>query len=948
MTTTSSVETVKLRNHHLSLIVWPEGARILEVQSVDTGAHLVSWWPFKLDFPKLAGGIGQSESRDRRSQWRLHQSRDTLRFVREDPDGLVFERTITLPGDSRLFTVSLAVENTSQAYHVLSMAETAAVCPGSGGACPRAESGISNCHETAVIKRPGKYPERIAYEVFEQLKMERDDLEWAAFSDPVTDNLFCALLPEGHSVLSTRYHWWLEWSNEIHLEPGERYTADFGYAATGAVDLPLIVSEHFLAGFSRTSSAFSQTPSGKVTVYGLDEAAAGNRVSVRANGKELTSGKPLPAGREPMDVVVPQWRLGEGLRLEVSVAGKFGEATLAPSEEAHTYAQLDQLCRRAVEAAQSGGISTTKAATVLAVKRIVDSNGDKYADELRAMLEKAVFEASAVLDSPKEAVSFYSEAERAMQKRLADRIDIDSEVERLKGVLAQRYDLSIPRFREPDSAVGAFAAAKAIFEAVLVLNVHLDEDLLASAKRLLGDLTGLWRRYGQVFYETIHHGVLLCRLIPAYKLASKNEWLGLDEEAEVQAMILDLAAKIRRRGSKQFRLSNWHAMEQAPLAYLGALFPYVPGAAECLESARETFQWLLVHGTFADGGFWEMSPMYHWLTLEYLFHIAEAFLRTNKDLYHGEICGRRLWEMVDFLKRIAAPAGMVPALEDSGRTIPAGVLLALAKRLDDGELLFQVEAAFKRGSDTWGQRDPGAAGLFVPLEPPEPRRANRNSEVLVPSGKVIIRSPGRSLTFIFDFGPHGGWHGHSDKLSFEAFWRDVCLVPDAGSYKYEEALQWGWFKTAPAHNTVTLGESDRPAATGELLYFQEGRGIVTAGMQAPLSQTATHRREITFCDRALLIDDFLENVPGKEMLVWRMNSFAPIDLDGKVGRFKRGGVNVTITPVSQGLTGEVAEVPLMAEDSWAHTQPVQGWQLRFSKEAGGEAERILVRMDFSW
>ncbi|MCD6405761.1 MAG: heparinase II/III family protein [Planctomycetes bacterium] len=948
MATADSIETIKLRNHHLALIVWPEGARILEVQSVDTGAHLVSWWPFNLESPELAGGIGEAGSRDEPSPWRMEPSKDSLRFVRELPNGLVLEKTITLPGDSRLFTVSLAVENTSQAYHVFSLAETAAVCPGAGGACPEASSGISNCHETAVIKRPGKYPETITYEVFEQLEIEHDDLEWAAFSDPVTGNLFCALLPEGHSRVQTRYHWWLEWSNEIHLEPGERYTADFHYAATGAVDLPLVVSEYFLAGFSRTSDAFSQTPAGKVTVYGLDEAAAGNRVSVKADGKELTSGKPLPAGREPMDVVLPQWRREEGLHLEVSVAGKFGEGRLAPSGSAHMYGQLDQLCRRAVEAAESGGISTTKAATVLAIKRIVDSNGDKCADEIQAMLEKAIFEASAVLDSAEEAVPFYSEAERATQKRLADRIDIGSEVERLKGILAQRYDLSIPRFREPDSAVGAFAAAKAVFEAALVLNVHPDEDLLAAAKGLLADLTGLWRRYGQVFYETIHHGVLLCRLIPAYKLASENEWLSLDEEAEVQAMILDLAAKIRRRGSRQFRLSNWHAMEQAPLAYLGALFPYMPCAAKCLEGARDVFEWLLVHGTFADGGFWEMSPMYHWLTLEYLFHIAEAFLRTGEDLYHSDICGRRLLEMVDFLKRIAAPAGMVPALEDSGRTIPAGVLLALAKRLDDGELLFQVEAAFRRDSDTWGRRDFGALGLFVPLEPPDPRAPNRGSEVLVPSGKLIVRSPSRNLTFVFDFGPHGGWHGHSDKLSFEAFWRDVCLVPDAGSYKYEDSLQWDWFKTAPAHNTVTLGESDRPPATGRLLYFEEGRGFVTAGMQAPLSQTATHRREITFCDRALLVDDFLENVPSGEMLVWRMNSFVPIELDGRVGSFKRGNISVTVTPVSQGLAAEVAEVPLMGETPSTKMELAQGCQLRFSKSACGDSDRILVRMDFSW
>lgn len=935
----SAPRTVKLRNHHLTLRIQPESGRILEVESLASGNHLVSWWPFKIRVPDRAGGIGETSAPAGAAPFECEEGPGFVRLTRDLPGGMVLEEKITLPADSLVFTVSVRLRNDSESVRTYALAEGAAVCPGFGGPCPRPESGISNCRQKAFTKRSGEEPRQIDYEVFESLRREHDDLQWVVFADPVSNDSLAVVLPPGHVVIRTEYHWWLEWTKTVTLSPGASYSADIHFAATGALNMPVLADEHFVAGFAGDPRGVTDLSGGHVHVYGLLPSSAGNPVSVSASGKEIVRDKPLGDGREPLVVPLPERSAGGDVELQVSVGAKFGQVRLSGQGVAELLALLDGECRKARSLADSGAISKEKAATVIAMKRIGILSLDLAPGAIESRLEGLLENARAVLASPLEAMPFYTEAEEALQRQIASDIDLDAEARILCDALAASYDLSKPRFRH--EGPGAFALAPKLLQAALYLSQRHDDEVLALFRARLSEMTALWARFGEILYETIHHGCLLCLLAPAAKIASASGLLDDEQEVEVQAMIMDLAAKIKRRGGMQPRLSNWWAMEDSALSWVGALFPYLPYADSYMEMGRETFYWLLAHGTLDDGAFWEMSPSYHMVTLKHLWHIAEAFRRKGQDYFAREVGGKRIGLMCRYVKSLAVLPGRLPAFDDSHGLMSPETMLALAKRLGDAELAWHADAAFAQEGTTRGLWD-----LFVPVRTPGPAEAVRRSHVLGPSGRLVMRSFCRNITVVVEYGPHGGWHGHNDKLSFELYWRDVCLSPDAGCYLYEDALHWDWFKTARAHNTVTIGERDQVPSAGSLEHFNEALGCTMAAVIAPTYPGVVHRREITMGDRTILVDDFLEGATHGEMMVWRMNSRVPFQIESGAALFERDGVTVRITPVTEGVTLEAAEVPLAGEGPGGGIEA--GWQLRISRPISHGSERLQVRIDLSW
>ena len=110
-----------------------------------------------------------------------------------------------------------------------------------------------------------------------------------------------------------------------------------------------------------------------------------------------------------------------------------------------------------------------------------------------------------------------------------------------------------------------------------------------------------------------------------------------------------------------------------------------------------------------------------------------------------------------------------------------------------------------------------------------------------------------------DFGPHGGGHGHADKLSLILYGLGRQLAPDPGSISYSVPLHKQWYWQTISHNTVTVDGASQIPAEGSLLFFRDSardRGFVAASAVCDTAVTGVLMRRTSILTRHGLVDVF--------------------------------------------------------------------------------------------
>jgi hypothetical protein len=94
------------------------------------------------------------------------------------------------------------------------------------------------------------------------------------------------------------------------------------------------------------------------------------------------------------------------------------------------------------------------------------------------------------------------------------------------------------------------------------------------------------------------------------------------------------------------------------------------------------------------------------------------------------------------------------------------------------------------------------------------------SGLLPSAGVATLRNPTNDHTIAIKFGPHGGGHGHFDKLTFISYAGGAHLAVDPGTQAYGAKSHTTWDKMTVAHNTLVVDETTQSPATGKLLDWQ--------------------------------------------------------------------------------------------------------------------------------
>ena len=215
---------------------------------------------------------------------------------------------------------------------------------------------------------------------------------------------------------------------------------------------------------------------------------------------------------------------------------------------------------------------------------------------------------------------------------------------------------------------------------------------------------------------------------------------------------------------------------------------------------------------------WEGSSSYHFYTLAALIAQVQVSENSGAGLHDDD----RLRAMFRMPVSLAFPDFRLPATNDCWYF--SSLLSDVCHGVPPSESFYEVaygwykEPVFARILERnyscrprtvveallYGEHLSDSGGRFV-----------AESAVLKPSGMAILRSKealDRQSCVLLKYGPHGGGHGHPDKLSISFYARGFPVATDLGTPGYGVDLNETWYRQTLSHNTVMIDGSSQPPA----------------------------------------------------------------------------------------------------------------------------------------
>ncbi|HEX3814441.1 MAG TPA: heparinase II/III family protein [Mycobacteriales bacterium] len=331
-----------------------------------------------------------------------------------------------------------------------------------------------------------------------------------------------------------------------------------------------------------------------------------------------------------------------------------------------------------------------------------------------------------------------------------------------------------------------------------------------------------------------------------------------------------------------FRHGNWQLACCAELLHVAGVIPEFGESAEWAAIAQDRLLEHLELDVYADGGHYERSPGYHTMCLNAL---QRAAIVGAENLGWNAIAEHpRFRAMHDWLITMAAPAGWVPAFQDSGIIWPAVSLLRGHHLLGDptykelarrwlGPDRLRDELAWLRPVDGV---DAATRFAAAPVARPDPA-----SRTLASSGYTVLRTGWDSadLTTVVNHGPYVGHelepHSHHAALDFVISGWGIPLAWEAGGPpSYDDPEYYRWFQATRGHNAVVLDEEfteDRKVQVTELHLGAETD--VFAGSHDGYSRR--HYRRISFHRGKPHFWLITDEVEGDGEAQWLLHGLAP-------------------------------------------------------------------------
>lgn len=344
---------------------------------------------------------------------------------------------------------------------------------------------------------------------------------------------------------------------------------------------------------------------------------------------------------------------------------------------------------------------------------------------------------------------------------------------------------------------------------------------------------------GRMFCQTLGEANWVVEVAPAYLEALPIMTTGDARKIEDGLFRPQVETILRNQTH-----GNWQVWHNAGVATVAIAL----GDDELLDIALNDpdhgYHAMMEKGVTADGWWYERSPGYHFYPLHAMICTAEAVRCRGIDLYQDDL--RALF--VGPLNSVYSDLTF-PAHNDGwhGVSLVSNAYLyeVAALRFGDGEFRDLLSRCYRgTGRSSW------TALLNGEEIRPDPAPLRLESCVYEDTGVAYLRSASR--TVVLKFGPHGGGHGHPDKLSISVHDGTKEIIPDLGTPGYGVPDHARWYRKSLAHSTVVVDGKDQNETEGNLVRFKatEDGGEVIAECTGAYNGV-TMRRSLSLSGKVL-------------------------------------------------------------------------------------------------
>lgn len=379
-----------------------------------------------------------------------------------------------------------------------------------------------------------------------------------------------------------------------------------------------------------------------------------------------------------------------------------------------------------------------------------------------------------------------------------------------------------------------------------LLQTHLASSALAAAvggdqhdaNRAIEIVTGLAEAYpdlplhgtavgqGRLTAQSLEEAMVAASLTRSYALVA--DWM-TDQQRD---LVLDGLFRPMVTLIRDQLLDRTHNIEVWHLAGLASLAVVLDDAelGRFTLDSEHGIRAQLARGMRPDGWWLEGNPGYHFFMITALLNAIEA----HRALGIGDDVGAVMERLLLAPLQTARNDLTVPPFNDGWLmpAIPPGLANYAGAFVRGARLCGSTRVEAFLGSGRAAAFDRAGADFLVygrSVSAPTAAEPVDRLDVLPDSGYAILRQPGAQTgdgpdTCVYlKYGPHGGGHGHPDKLEVEVMIEGSRVIADPGSEAYTIPIHGTWYRQTWSHPTVVVDQTSQPPATGVLLGHRQVR-----------------------------------------------------------------------------------------------------------------------------